>query len=119
MPLNKVIRPKDEEGGRIEKGTHRVPLQMQARSLGSFIGWVKAAVTGRARRELNAAKIWQRDYHEHVVRSENELKTSGIILTPIWTVGRKTNYTHLHQVVICCNDLPTGCFPFRFTSGIP
>jgi len=55
-------------------GTRRVPLRRAPRSLSSFIAGFKAAVTSRAGRELNAANIWQRNYYEHVVRNENELR---------------------------------------------
>jgi putative transposase len=56
------------------KGAYHAPLQRAPRSLSSFIAGYKAAVTGRAGRELNAANIWQRNYYEHIIRNENELK---------------------------------------------
>jgi putative transposase len=46
----------------------------QSRSLGGFIAGFKASVTSRARRELNITNIWQRNYYEHIVRNEDELK---------------------------------------------
>ena len=65
----KGVRPIDGE-----EGTRRVPLRMVPRSLGSFIAGFKAAVTSRVGRELNAANIWQRNYYEHIIRNETELK---------------------------------------------
>ena len=48
---------------------------LQAGSLGAIIGQFKVAVTRRARSVLltSEQKIWQRNYHEHVVRSEESL----------------------------------------------
>ena len=44
------------------------------RSLGSFIAGFKASVTSRATRELNITGIWQRNYHERIIRDETEFK---------------------------------------------
>ncbi len=62
------------EGAYHAEGTRRVPLRRAPRSLSSFIAGFKASVTSRAGRELNDANIWQRNYYEHVIRNENELK---------------------------------------------
>ena len=63
------------EGAYHAEGTRRVPLRRAPRSLSSFIAGFKASVTSRAGRELNrTANIWQRNYFEHVIRNENELK---------------------------------------------
>jgi len=34
----------------------------------------KASVTSRAKRELNIAEIWQRNYYEHIIRNNRELE---------------------------------------------
>ncbi len=34
----------------------------------------KASVTSRAKRELNIAGIWQRNYYDHIIRNDRELK---------------------------------------------
>jgi len=57
-----------------EQGTRRVPLRMAPRSLASFIAGFKASVTCKVGQKLNAANVWQRNYYEHIIRSENELK---------------------------------------------
>jgi putative transposase len=44
--------------------------QRTPRSLGSFIAGFKASVTSRAKHELNITGIWQRNYHEHIIRDE-------------------------------------------------
>lgn len=46
---------------------HRLP-----RSLSSFIAGYKSSVTSRASRELNMKIIWQRNYYDHIIRSEKE-----------------------------------------------
>ena len=48
---------------------------LQAGSLGAIIGQFKLAVTRRARSSrLNSEpRIWQRNYHEHIVRNEKSL----------------------------------------------
>ena len=43
-------------------------------TLGSLVAGFKSAVTSRARRELAWDRpVWQRNYHEHVVRNEADL----------------------------------------------
>jgi REP element-mobilizing transposase RayT len=42
--------------------------------LGSFIAGFKAAVTSRARRELDLSVVWQRNYYEHIIRNEQEFR---------------------------------------------
>jgi len=73
-PIDDAEGMPNEQDTRAEQGTHRVPLRMAPRSLGSFIAGFKASVTSQAGRELNAANIWQRNYYEHIIRNENELK---------------------------------------------
>jgi putative transposase len=71
------IRPND--GVRPEsihtdvQGARGAPLHREARSLASFVAGIKASVTSRARRELDAWNIWQRNYYEHIIRNEAEL----------------------------------------------
>jgi len=47
----------------------------QPRSLGAMIAGFKSAVTKRINksRQTVGAKLWQRNYYEHIVRNENEL----------------------------------------------
>jgi putative transposase len=61
------------------QGAHRAPQQQQQqvpqrapRSLGSFIAGYKASVTSRARKELDMTGIWQRNYYDHIIRSQEE-----------------------------------------------
>jgi putative transposase len=57
-----------------EEGTRRVPLRMNSHSLGSFISGFKAAVTSQVRKEMAITNIWHRNYYEHIIRNENELR---------------------------------------------
>ena len=50
----------------------RDSLRRAPRSLGSFVAGFKAAVSSRAARELRITGIWQRNYHEHIIRNETE-----------------------------------------------
>jgi len=52
------------------------PLRRAARSLGSMIAGYKMAVTKRvnARRDTPGAPVWQRNYYEHVIRTEDALR---------------------------------------------
>jgi putative transposase len=53
-----------------------VPTELvMAKSLGSFIGGFKAAVTRHAGQEMNSRNIWQRNYYEHVIRNAKELES--------------------------------------------
>jgi len=59
-----------------ETGARRAPqpLQRAPKSLGSFIAGFKSSVTSRAGRELDMTGIWQRNYYDHIIRSENEFQ---------------------------------------------
>jgi len=53
----------------------RAPLQRPARSLGSLVAQFKAVVTTRVRKEFHSPRqhVWQRNYHEHIIRNPREL----------------------------------------------
>ncbi len=54
---------------------HASPLPsngVKPKSIGAIVGSYKSAVTKRIGRELQAAGIWQRNYYEHIIRSEAE-----------------------------------------------
>jgi putative transposase len=59
-------------------GDRRSPLQESGptpRSLSSFVGGFKAAVTKRINGpQKSPASIWQRNYYEHVIRNEKSLE---------------------------------------------
>lgn len=58
-------------------GAHgRAPLQRAPRSLGAFIAGYKSAVTKRVNelRQTPGTPVWQRNYWEHVVRTEETLE---------------------------------------------
>ena len=62
-----------ENGG---VGAHgRVPLRRPPRSLGSFIAGFKSAVTKRINelRNTPGLAVWQRNYHERIIRDDAEL----------------------------------------------
>lgn len=56
------------------EGACHAPLQRKPRSLSSFIAGFKSAVTSRGRCELSLADIWQRNYHDHIIRDRHELE---------------------------------------------
>ncbi len=68
------IRP---EGACIPEGVWHTPLR-RPRSLSSFVGLFKSATTSRFRKIKNNDEqnqcLWQRNYYEHVIRSEAELQ---------------------------------------------
>lgn len=41
-------------------------------SIPTIVRSFKSAVTRRIGRELNATGIWQRNYHEHIIRDHND-----------------------------------------------
>jgi REP element-mobilizing transposase RayT len=43
------------------------------KSLGSFVAGYKSSVTKRMRDELHETGIWQRNYHDRIIRNEREL----------------------------------------------
>jgi putative transposase len=57
-----------------KQDARRASLQRAPRSLGSFMAGFKASVTSRAGRELNVTGIWQRNYYDHIIRNDRELK---------------------------------------------
>jgi REP element-mobilizing transposase RayT len=60
-------------------GASIVPLsgggkRRESQALGSLVAGFKAAVTSRAWRELEwRGPVWQRSYHEHIIRGEADL----------------------------------------------
>jgi REP element-mobilizing transposase RayT len=61
--------------GRAPRGTADQPSVRAPRSLGSFIAGFKGAATARinAVRGMAGVPVWQRNYHERIIRSEDEL----------------------------------------------
>ncbi|MBL8098956.1 MAG: hypothetical protein JNK81_07225 [Anaerolineales bacterium] len=50
------------------------PKGVSSGSLGAIVGSFKSAVTKRIGKELNETGIWQRNYYEHIIRDEKDLK---------------------------------------------
>jgi hypothetical protein len=59
----------------------------------------KAAVTRAIGRELNETGIWQRNYHEHVIRNDKDLqnKTDYILANPILWEQDDENPLHARE----------------------
>jgi putative transposase len=51
--------------------THKI--NVKPGSLGAIVRSYKSAVSYRINKEHNATSIWQRNYHEHIIRSEREM----------------------------------------------
>ena len=49
------------------------PRGPKPKSLSSFVAGFKSSVTKRIRDELNETGIWQRNYHDRVIRNDKEL----------------------------------------------
>ncbi|MEX2599466.1 MAG: transposase [Dehalococcoidia bacterium] len=77
------------------------PLRPQgpaAASLGAIVGAFKAAASKHinAGRNTSGAPVWQRNYHEHIIRSETDLRRlrEYIHLNPVqWELDRENPYT--------------------------
>jgi putative transposase len=72
---NAPIATPESNGGGIGGAHGRAPLRRSARSLGTLIGGFKSAVTIRINRirRTPGAKLWQRNYHDHIIRNSGEL----------------------------------------------
>jgi REP element-mobilizing transposase RayT len=59
-----------------EDGSHRMVPPMKKRSLSSFVAGYKSAATKRINALRNAAgtPVWQRNFYEHIIRSESSLQ---------------------------------------------
>ena len=55
----------------LQDGNH--PRGPARKSLSSFMAGFKSSVTKRIRDELNETGIWQRNYHDRIIRNEQEL----------------------------------------------
>jgi REP element-mobilizing transposase RayT len=77
-----LINPTHPVGAHNRVGAHgRAPLQMgvayrRPRSLSSFVAGFKSATTKRLNTARNSpgTPVWQRNYHEHIIRSEESLQ---------------------------------------------
>jgi hypothetical protein len=67
--------PVNLDGGDSKWAHSRAPVRRSARSLGSLIGGYKTIVTIRINqiRGSTGAPVWQRNYHDHIIRNEAEL----------------------------------------------
>ena len=71
----------DGESSSVDVGANgRSPLlpkqplpHMRPRSLSSFVAGFKSSVTKRIRDECHETGIWQRNYHDRIIRNEREL----------------------------------------------
>ena len=63
---------RDAHGG--NQDARGASLRRVPRSLGSVMAGFKASVTSRAKRELNIAGIWQRNYYDRIIRNDRELE---------------------------------------------
>ena len=71
------MRPVDmlPDCGDSERAHGRAPLHRSSKSLGSFIAGFKSACTKRINelRDTPGLPVWQRNYHERVIRNDEEL----------------------------------------------
>lgn len=72
-----IARPAVPGNNSMSDGITSQPLVLyrQARSLGSLVAGFKSSATRRINllRGSPGAPVWQRNYHEHVIRSDREL----------------------------------------------
>jgi hypothetical protein len=95
-----IAQPIGADGGPDVRAHGRAPLptlHRKPRSLGAFIAGYKSAVTKRINvlRNTPTAPVWQRNYHEHVIRDETALDAirAYIANNPFhWAADR---YNHL------------------------
>ncbi|HOG79295.1 MAG TPA: hypothetical protein PK454_06025 [Anaerolineaceae bacterium] len=72
------------------------PRGAPAHSLGAIVGAFKSSVTLRANLMQNASRssVWQRNYYEHVIRTEAELNRTRLYIqqNPLkWVLNRSNN----------------------------
>ncbi len=72
------ILPQSTEGADSVGAYDHTPLQggsfvSPSRNLGAIVRGYKGAVTGWARRHTSVFEVWQRNYHDRIVRNECEL----------------------------------------------
>lgn len=68
-----------EDVGAHGNAPSNVPFQRTPRSLATFMGGFKGAVTRRinARRDTRGTPVWQRNYYERIIRDEEEFERIG------------------------------------------
>ncbi|WP_017301718.1 transposase [Nodosilinea nodulosa] len=79
QPLTEILYGDLPAEGDIPVRAHRSapqPLQRRAQSISSFVAGFKAAATKRINLYRNApgTPVWQRNYYEHIIRSEASLE---------------------------------------------
>jgi putative transposase len=58
----------------ILKDSKDTPFQSPSRTIGSIVRGFKIGVTGWFRKNSDIFVIWQRNYHEHIIRNEKSLE---------------------------------------------
>ncbi len=73
-----MLRPYDGE-------PYQHKINVKPGSLGAIVRSYKSAVSYRINKEHNATGIWQRNYYEHILRDETDLrnKTEYIEANPL------------------------------------
>ena len=78
----------------------QTPFLSPSRTIGSIIRGFKIGVTKWLRLNMNIPTIWQRNYHEHIIRDEDDLCRirEYIVNNPLqWEVDRENPSTNLMQ----------------------
>ena len=73
-PINQDARGENQDARGENQDARGASLRRVPRSLGLVMAGFKASVTSRAKRELNITGIWQRNYYDHIIRNDRELK---------------------------------------------
>jgi putative transposase len=55
---------------------HAPKLERKPRSLGSFVGGFKSAITTRINEQRGTPRVpvWQRNYYDHIIRNDHDLE---------------------------------------------
>ena len=77
-PLNNPNSPNDDlNTGVLNTGVYNTPLRSPSQSIGAIVRGYKSSVTKQINilRDCNECLVWQRNYHEHIIRNEQSYQT--------------------------------------------
>ena len=71
-----AVAPPETDASSLAPASDNARLRRPAHSLGSFVGGFKSATTRRINqaRGTPGAKVWQRNYYEHIIRNDRSLE---------------------------------------------
>ncbi len=73
--IHMIITIREDRAIDDERAIHESPLQQTRSLISKIVGYLKMNATKRIREQsIGIYAVWQRSYHDHIIRSEDEYR---------------------------------------------